>query len=285
VSDAPSSEIPPRSGAGRPLARGPISIKSRVPPRVSLRLARGYHGPATSIPAPPAGAFNALTFAGAQAKGESTPLRAWELCPGTAPPTPVARPSPPLCSGVRHGQQQPNGTMPPMRAAHSKKDGRALEGKTNNYTMSVQGQRRDIGPAGPVTSVAIGPVRPSPPSPTPSRPLHHPPGHCITLPDAVEACGDGTPPHQLLYPHMALRQQHPRVLTRAVAGQETSTPPPSKPLLDAHRTHHDTPPEARFARMAIYSVTLYTMPLHIGEIVWYACKLPPLWPIKGGAVP
>jgi hypothetical protein len=32
-------------------------------------------------------------------------------------------------------------------------------------------------------------------------------------------------------------------------------------------------------------MTLYTMPLHVDEIVWHACKLSPPWPIKGGAVP
>jgi hypothetical protein len=37
--------------------------------------------------------------------------------------------------------------------------------------------------------------------------------------------------------------------------------------------------------MVVYSMMLYTMPLHIVEIVWHACKLPPPWPIKGGAVP
>jgi hypothetical protein len=129
----------------------------------------------------------------------------------------------------------------------------------------------------------------SPPSPSalrdhPRRPRHHP-NHCITIPDVVEACGDGTPPRQLLYPRTASRQRHPRVLTRAVAEQETSTPPPLKPLLDAHRTHHDAPPEVRFARTTVYSATLYTMPLRVDEIVRHACKLPPPWPIKGGAVP
>jgi hypothetical protein len=125
-SAAPSSEFPSRSRAGHPLERDsaslggwtpprarPVSIESRAPPRASFRLARGNHGPAASIPAPLEGAFNALTTAGAQVKGESTPLRAWESCPGTAPPTPVARPSPPLCDVVRHGQQQPRGAVPP----------------------------------------------------------------------------------------------------------------------------------------------------------------------------
>jgi hypothetical protein len=129
----------------------------------------------------------------------------------------------------------------------------------------------------------------SPPSPSalcdhPRRPQRHP-GHCITITDAMEASGDGTPPRQLLYPRTSSRQRHPRVLTRADAEHETSTPPPSKPLLDAHRTRHDAPPDARFARTAIYSVALYAMPSHVDENSMPACKLPPPWPIKGGAVP
>jgi hypothetical protein len=109
----PSSGIPPRSGAGRPLERGPVSIENRAPPQADFRLARGYHGPTASIHVPSIGEFNALTFTGAQVKGESTPRRARESHPGTAPPTPPARPSPPLCDAVRHGQQQPRGTAPP----------------------------------------------------------------------------------------------------------------------------------------------------------------------------
>jgi hypothetical protein len=50
---------------------------------------------------------------------------------------------------------------------------------------------RDVRLVGAVTSVAIGPVRPSPP------PRRHP-GHCIPVPDAVEAYGDRTPPLQPL---------------------------------------------------------------------------------------
>jgi hypothetical protein len=148
-----------------------------------------------------AGAFNALIFAGAQVKGESTPLRAWESRPGTAPPTPLARPSPPLCIAVRRGRQQPRGIVPhtPVRPTRRtlKKDGGALEGKTNNYATSVQGQRRDVGPAGPVTSVAIGPVRPSPPSPTPSRPLHQHPRCCGSVRRWDAATPATVPPYDL----------------------------------------------------------------------------------------
>jgi hypothetical protein len=119
------------------------------------------------------------------------PLRARESCPATAPPTPVARPSPPLCDAVRRGQQPPRGTVPPtpVRPAHCsvekgwwnprRDDARLLRAST--------GRRRDVRPVGAVTSIAIGPVQPSPPP-------RHLFGHCITIPGAVE--------------HAATRQRH-----------------------------------------------------------------------------
>jgi hypothetical protein len=209
-----SGEVPPRSrvgrplerdsaslGAGRPLERGPVSIEGRAPPRASFRLARGHHGPAASIPAPPAGAFNALTFVGAQVKDESTPLRAWESRHGTAPPTPLVRPSPPLCNAVRQGQQQPRGTVPPtpvrpMRRT-LKKGWWSPRRESERLRHAVQGQHCDVGPAGPVTSVAISTVRPSPPSPTPSRPLHHHPRHCGSMRRRDAATLATVPPYGL----------------------------------------------------------------------------------------
>jgi hypothetical protein len=86
-------------------------------------------------------------------------------------------------------------------------------------------------------------------------------------------------------PRTASCQGHPRVLTRTTLKQATSMPPPSKPLLDAHRTRHDAPPEARFARTAVYSMALCAMPPHVARTVRHACKLLPPWPIKGGADP
>jgi hypothetical protein len=83
----------------------------------------------------------------------------------------------------------------------------------------------------------------------------------------------------------ASRQRPPRVNTRATAERKTHTTPPSKPLLDGYRTRHDIPPEARFARTAVYATTLYVMPPHVDKTVRHAYKLPPAWPRKGGAVP
>jgi hypothetical protein len=178
---------PPRARSR--LARGPDA------PQARFRLARGPHGPAASILAPPTGAFNALTFAGAQVKDKSTPQRAWESRPGAVPPTPPVRPSPPLCDAVRHGRCQSRDTVPPTlvrlkrralergRWSPRRGDGRLLH--------TCPELRRDVRPAGPVTSIAVDPVRPSPPS------QHHP-GHCIAIPYAVGVQSDKTPPRQLL---------------------------------------------------------------------------------------
>jgi hypothetical protein len=167
---APSSEVPPRSGAGRPLERGSASLGGSTAPRTRFRLARGPHGLAASIPAPPTGAFNALTFTGAQVKDESTPRCAWESRPGAILPTPQVRPSPPLCDAVRHGRCQSRDTVPPTLVRLTR---RALErGRRNprrgdeRLFHACPGLRRDVRPAGPVTSVAVGPVRPSSPSNT-----------------------------------------------------------------------------------------------------------------------
>jgi hypothetical protein len=134
--------------------------------------------------------------------------------------------------------------------------------------------RRDVGPVRWVSSIAIGHVRPSPPSQ-----CH--PGHCSAIPDAVGARGDKTPPRPLVCP---VRLPISYTLESAHEGTPSS-PLPSKPLLDGHRARHDAPPEARFARTAVYSTALYAIPSHIARTVWHACKLPPPWPIKGGAVP
>jgi hypothetical protein len=105
------------------------------------------------------------------------------------------RPSPPLCGAVRRGRRQSRDTVLPTLVRLTC---RALEtGRRNprrgdkRLFHACPGLRRDVRPAGPVTSVAVGPVRPSPSS------RHHP-GHCIAIPDAVEARGDGTSPRPLL---------------------------------------------------------------------------------------
>jgi hypothetical protein len=83
----------------------------------------------------------------------------------------------------------------------------------------------------------------------------------------------------------ASRQLHPRFSVRTTTKREVSTPPPSNPPLDGHRARHDASPKAKFARTAVDSDALSTMPSHVAKTVRHACKLPPPWPIKGGAVP
>jgi hypothetical protein len=182
-------------GLDAPLERGLASLGGWTPPRVRFRLARGPHGLTATAPTPPTGAFNALTFAGAQVKDESTPRRAWESHPGAVPPTPPVRPSPPLCDTMRHGRCQSCDTVPPTLIQLTR---RALErGRRNprrgdrRLFHACPGLRRDVRPAGPVTSVAVGPVRPSLPS------QHHL-GHYIAIPNAVGVRDDKTQPRQLL---------------------------------------------------------------------------------------
>jgi hypothetical protein len=113
---------------------------------------------------------------------------------------------------------------------------------------------------------------------TPSRALHRHPRRCAGTGRQDTATPTAVHP-------TASRQPHPRVSVRTTTPRKTSTPPPSKPLLGGHRARHDAPPKARFARTVVHSVVLFVMPLHVAIIVWHACKLPPPWPIKGGAVP
>jgi hypothetical protein len=79
------------------------------------------------------------------------------------------------------------------RAAPSKEDGRTLRKGDGRSLRARPGPRHDVGPVRHVSSVTIGPVRPSPPS------RSHP-GHCSAIPDAVGARGDKTPPRPLLCP-------------------------------------------------------------------------------------
>jgi hypothetical protein len=126
----------------------------------------------------------------------------------------------------------------------------------------------------------------SPPSPSALPvPSQHHPGHCITISNTVGGRGDKMPPRQLLCAQRPPVSRTPEANVRTTTKREAPTPPPSKPFLDGYTTRHDVSPEARFARMAVYSTTLYAIPPHVAKTVWQDCKLPPPWPIKGGTIP
>jgi glyoxylase-like metal-dependent hydrolase (beta-lactamase superfamily II) len=145
------------------------------------------------------------------------------------------------------------------RAAPSKDGGGALEWKTDDYSTPTQDYavtscQRDWSP--PSLSVLCGHLR----RPTPSQALHHHLLHCggtgrldAATPAAVRPA--------------ASRQPHPRANVRTTTKRATPAPPPSKPLLDGYRVRHDAPPNARFARTAVYSVALYAMPPYVDKIV------------------
>jgi hypothetical protein len=152
-------------------------------------------------------------------------------------------------------------TLEGGRRNPQKGDGRLLRARP--------GQCRDIRPVRRISSVTIGPVRPSP------LPRRHP-GHCSAISNVVGVWGrqDAATPATM---HLtASRRLHPRVSDRTTTKREAPTPPPSKPLLDEYRARHDAPLEARFARTAIYSTALFAMPSHVCKTVWHTCKLPPL---------
>jgi hypothetical protein len=74
----------------------------------------------------------------------------------------------------------------------SPRRGTAEPSKGDKYFFHVYtGLHRDVRPAGTVFSVAISPVRPSPP-------LQRHSVHCSVIPDAVKVHGDRTSPRPLL---------------------------------------------------------------------------------------
>jgi hypothetical protein len=88
------------------------------------------------------------------------------------------------------------GTVPPTFIRLTR---RALEGgpaEPSNggecFFYDYTGLHRDIRPAGMIFSIAVSPVRPSPP-------LQRHAGYCDDIPNAVGAHGDRTSPHPLLY--------------------------------------------------------------------------------------
>jgi hypothetical protein len=192
------------------------------------------------------------------------------------------RPSPPRCDAVRHGRRHSHDTVPPtpvrlMRRAL--KRGRRSPRRGDRRLLHARTRlRRDIRLARPDTSIAIGPVRPSPPS------QHHP-GHCITISNTVGGRGNKTPPRQLLCAQRPLISRTLEANVRTTTKREASMPPHSKPFLDSYSALHDVPPEARFARTAFYSTALYGIPPHVAKTVRHDCQLLPPWPIKGVAVP
>jgi hypothetical protein len=226
----PSREAPSRSGTKRSLERVSVSLEGVAGRR--------------PIPAPPTGAFNALTPEGVQVKGESMPLCAWESRPATAPPTPVARPSLPLCDAVWRGQQPPRGTVPhtPARQAHcTLKKGRRNPRRDNAQLLCVRtGRRRDVRPVGEVTSIAISPMRPPP------SPRRHP-DHCMTIPDAMEhaATGHLHDSHCASYGLMLVAPSNPHADDPRTSNLYAT---PSKPLLEMHRTRHDAPTRSRICQ-------------------------------------
>jgi hypothetical protein len=121
----------------------------------------------------------------------------------------------------------------------------------------------------------------SPPSPLA---LSGHPGHCNAIPDIVEAWGDKTPPRPLLClvrPPVSctLESAH----GRRPNGRLLRHHPRSRSWTDTR--HAMTPRQGQDSQGRPSTPQLHAIPSHVARIVWHACKLPPPWPIKGGADP
>jgi hypothetical protein len=145
----------------------------------------------TPAPAHTSEPFNALTPAGLRHDPDAPGNHALALFHRT----PGVRPSPPLYGTVRRGWCQLRGTVSPTFLRLTR---RALEGGRRNprrgdkYFFHVYtGLHREVRPAGTIFSIAISPVRPSPP-------LQRHSVHCSVIPDAVKVHGDRTSPRPLL---------------------------------------------------------------------------------------
>jgi hypothetical protein len=136
---------------------------------------------------------------------------------------------------------------------------------------------RDVRPAGTVFSVAISPVRPSPP-------LQHHAGHCDDIPDAVEARKDGTLPRPPLCLY-GLPLTAPS--SRPAGGGRTtdlySTTLEAAPVRAQDSSRRPNRSDIRQDGRQLRGTTRHAFTRR--RIVRYACKLHPPWPIKGGAVP
>jgi hypothetical protein len=163
---------------------------------------------------------------------------------------------------VWRGQCQPRGTVPPTFVRLTR---RALEGGPTEPSNGGEcifygytGLRRDVRPTGTVFSVAVSPVRPSPP-------LQRRTGYCDYISNVDWSARGQYAATPAIVSRTDPCRRHPRAGPWTAAGQPTSTLPPSKPPLYGHRTRHDAPRGARFARTVINSVALLAMPSHIGK--------------------
>jgi hypothetical protein len=143
------------------------------------------------------------------------------------------------------------------RTANTPRPQRGAGGTLEYLLRAYTGPRRDVRLAGSVIPVAVNPVRPSPSLP------HHA-GHCGDTPTLLGRTGTRHR-HNSHYATYGPPSTAPSNRPPTAAGQPTATPPPSKPLLYGHKTHHDASTGAGFARTAVSSPALLAIPPHVGK--------------------
>jgi hypothetical protein len=206
---------------------------------------------------------------------------AWESRPGAVTPTPWGRPSPPLYDTVRRGRCQPRGTVLPTFVRLTR---RALEGgpaEPSNggkcFFYDYTGLPRDVRPVGTVFSVAVSPVRISPP-------LQRHAGYCDDIPNTVEAHGDWTSP----CPHCTSYGPPLTAPSSRPVGGGRTTNLYATTLEVAPVRAQDSPRRPNRSEIRQDSRLLHGTARHAfthRRTVRHTCKLLSPWPIKGGSVP
>jgi hypothetical protein len=186
---------------------------------------------------------------------------------------------------VQRGQCQSRDTLPPTFVRLTRRAlerGAAEPSKGDEYFFyAYTGLHHDVRPTRTVFSVAISPVRPSPP---PQRHYDATPGTAATFPTLLGRTGTG--------------HHHDR---RCASYGPPSTPPSSRPagggrtanlyaitLEAAPLRAQDSPQRPNRSKIRRDDRQLRDTARHAiarRRIVRHACKLLSPWPIKGGAVP
>jgi hypothetical protein len=168
------------------------------------------------------------------------------------------RPSLPLCNTVWWGRCQPRDTAPPTPVWLTH---RALEGGRQNPRILFPWLHRATPwrqASGSGLPRRYEPCAAIPATAAPRRAPRRHPRRCWTA-RGRDAAMTATVPRT--DPPLTAPSNWPA----AAAGQPTTTPPPSKLLMHEHRTRHDAPTGAGFARTTVSSVALLATPPHVGK--------------------
>jgi hypothetical protein len=230
----------------------------------------------TPTPARTSEPFNALT-----PHDYAMPRCAWESRPGTIPPTPWGRPSPPLYSTVRRGRCQPRDTMPPafvrltcraleMGAAEHSNGGECFSMTTQDYAVTSGRWEQ--------SSLSLSALCDHP------RHCNATPDTATTSPTLLKRTGTGRR-HARHCTSYGLPSTVPS--SRPAGGDRTgnlyATTLEAAPVRAQDSPRRPNRSEIRRDDRQLRGAARHAVARR--RIVRHTCKLLSPWPIKGGAVP